>query len=492
MIIIIKIYLTLIIIINYCGLVFLKTGSIYWCLSSLTNPLFTKIMKKRRILPTVACSLFFLGAEAEAKPVTIDIDEDVQKVIDAFKGIEISGQATAIYQSSNLDLKIGDLRNSDNSNRTREELQPYDHKDGAASYSATISVVKKFNENESLNFDLQFANGQGVDAPLQGGAMVNNDIMEDTDNHNEVYVAKAFYERTIPLSKEYNFTYDIGKFGVNDFFDVGDENSDQTIQFLNQAIANNGAFDYVQDLQGHGYTYGVRAGVANDLVGLDLGFFSSDSQLDNINDKHSIIAGLTLTPKFGELEGVYQIYAFSNRGEYAAFDDNGDLVTKNDGVNNEINTAGNADTLNKNGFGISITQALSDTINVFGKYGKQDDDRDVRHYQDMDESYMLGFNFSGDLWSRNKDQIGTAFEIGRLTGNHRKAHIKGYSSFFDRDGAGIGQGNYADERVFEIYYRLGLTESTSFSLDFQNISNFNYSKEIGDVQLFAGRFTTLF
>lgn len=448
-------------------------------------------MKTRYLLPLISC-FFGMECEAQAKEIVINTDE-IQSIVDAFKGITISGQATAIYQTSNLHLKVGDLKNTDGSNLTAQELTTYDHKDGSGSFSATIGIEKKFNDNELFHVDIQFANGAGVDAPLQGGAMLNNDIMEDINTHNEIYLAKAFYERNFNFSNDYNITFNIGKMGVNDFFDVGDENSDQTTQFLNQAIANNGAFDYVQDLQGHGYTYGSRLGIANDFVGFDLGFFSADSYLDNINKKHSILGAITFTPKFGELAGTYQFYVFSNRGEYAAFNDNGELVSKDANIGTEdsaINTEGNVDDLNKNGFGISITQALSENINMFAKYGKQDDDRDVRHYQDMDESYMIGANFNGTLWSRHDDKIGVAYEVGRLTGNHRKAHQKGYSSFFER--VGIGAGNYGDESVIEAYYKIGLTKNSNLSFDFQNISNFYYSKQIGNVQSAAVRFTTGF
>lgn len=441
-------------------------------------------MQIRKNLFALLFATFFVQEEANAKKIVIDVDEDVQKVIDSMKGLSISGQMTGIYQSSNLDLKQGDLKNN-GTNLTDSELQALDHKDAAGSFSADLIVEKKFNDDEFLHFDLQFANGLGVDAPLQGGGMVNNDIMEDSNNHNDVYLAKAFYERTVHIGDGNRITFDIGKFGVNDFFDVGDENSDQTTQFLNQAIANNGAFDYVQDLEGHGYTYGLRTGIGNDLVQIDLGIFSSDSQLDNISDKYSMLAGLSLMPQIAGNGGVYQIYVFSNRGEYAAFDGEGNLLTS------DVDSINTADNLNKNGFGISITQALSDKINMFAKYGKQDDDRDVRHYQDMDESYMVGANFSGEFWSRNDDEIGIAYEVGRLTGNHRKAHEKGYSGFFDRSG-GVGAGNYDDETVLEAYYRYALNDHSSISLDAQYISNFYYSKVIGDVQAYAVRFNASF
>jgi hypothetical protein len=432
--------------------------------------------------------IFFILFEIEelyAKKIT---DSGFQKIVDVFQGITISGQATAIYQSSNVDLKAGDLKNADNSDFTSQEVQAYNHKDAAGTFSADVIVEKKFNENEFLHFDLQFASGLGVDANLQGGAMVNSDVMEDANNHNEIYLAKAFYERKIDLPKGYNITFDIGKFGVNDFFDIGDENSDQTTQFLNQAVVNNAAFDYAQGLDGHGYTYGARAAINNDFLQIDLGFFSSDSYLDNIADKNSIIVGLSLMPEFFGQSGLYQIYAFKNRGEYGSFDDDGNFITQNA---DNINTENNEDTLDKNGFGISITQAINDKINVFAKFGRQDDDRDVRHYNDADESYMVGGNFSGQYWSRKNDEIGVAFATVRLTGNHRKAHEKGYSSLFDRDG-GVGAGNYDDETVLEAYYRLGLSKNSSLSFDAQHISNFYYSKLIGNAQFFAARFNASF
>lgn len=433
---------------------------------------------KSKILPLI--SMLFFAEEVIAKPIAIDSGY--------LKGTSISGQATVIYQSSNVDLQVGDLKDANGVNFTEAQLQPYDHRDISGSLSSDIVIEKKFSDDEFFQLDLQFADGLGVDAPLQGGARVNNDIMEDANNRSEFYVARAFYERTIHFSDGNKITVDIGKFAVNDYFDVGSENSDQTTQFLNQSIANSSAFDFAQGLEGHGYTYGVRTGLGNDFMQIDLGFFSSDAKLDNIADKNSIIAGLSVMPTIAGQGGVYQIYVFKNRGEYAAFDDGGNLLSVDGDL---IGGKNNADNLAKNGFGISATQALSGKINMFAKYGKQDDDRDVRHYNDKDETYVVGANFSGKFWSRSDDEIGVAYEVGRLTGNHRKAHEKGYSGAFDRSG-GIGVGNYDDESVIEAYYRYALSGNSSISLDAQHISNFYYSKVIGDASFYAARFNVSF
>ncbi|WP_198243665.1 carbohydrate porin [methane-oxidizing endosymbiont of Gigantopelta aegis] len=352
-----------------------------------------------------------------------------------------------------------------------------------------LIIEKKFSEEDYLQLDIQFANGPGVDAPLQGGAMVNNDVMEDPAHHNEPYIAKAFYEHHWHFFDQFELILDIGKFGVNDFFDVGKDVSDQTSQFLNQAINNNGAFDYVQDLEGHGYTYGARFGLGNDSVMLDVAFFSSDSYLQNISKKNSVVVGLTWTPEwYPGIKSVYQIYGFSNFGEYARFDNQGRLISKDV---SKIGTEDNADDLSKTGFGISINHSFPSGINVFGKYGRQDDDRDVRHYQDMDETYMVGFDIHGENWNRENDVFGIAFEIDRLTGNHRKAQERGYEGFFSRTG-GIGKGNYADERVLEVYYKYAFNNYVHISADYQWINNFYYSKLIGDVHFLAGRLNVTF
>jgi high affinity Mn2+ porin len=105
----------------------------------------------------------------------------------------------------------------------------------------------------------------------------------------------------------------------------------------------------------------------------------------------------------------------------------------------------------------------------------------------MDESIMVGASLQGFNWSRELDAVGLAYHVGRLTGNHRLAHEKGYASAFDRTN-GIGNGNYSDETVLEAYYRFGLSDSSSISADYQLISNFNYDQNADTVNFMALRY----
>ena len=400
-------------------------------------------------------------------------------------GLTIGGQMNMIYQSSNLKLNPDHLL--DSGGVPRSDTEDFAHKDATGSFTADLFVEKKINGSYFM-LNIEFASGAGVDAPLQGGAMVNNDVMEDPDKRNEPYIARAYYEHTLSLSEGYRLIIDLGKFGVPDFFDEGERVSDQTTQFLNQAISNNGAFDYVQDLDGRGYTYGTRLALETPWATISGALMSSDANLDNITDRYSLIGSLAVNHRFTEnVKGGYRVYFFKNYGEYAGFDGEGNLESKDADL---INSKNNLDDLDKAGFGISLDQSLPYGVNIFGKYGRQDDDRDVRHYQDMDESFMFGLDVSGQNWMRPDDVLGIAYQIGRLTGNHRKAHEKGYSGFFDRPG--IGNGNYANEEVLEVYYKLAVTERLSFSLDYQHVENFYYSRKIDGVDFWASRVNVVF
>jgi len=221
--------------------------------------------------------------------------------------ISINGQVTFIDQSSNLQTHKGDK---------------------SLTLSGDIFVEKSLGPG-LFHLDFQFAKGQGIDSGLQGGAMVNNDVMENPNAPRALYIAKFFYHADFQINKSNTITFDVGKFGVNDFFDQGLYTSDQTMQFLNQAINNNGAFDYVQDLKGHGYTYGVYGGYSYNDILLNAGFFSSDNNLSNISKKSSTVVGLAWAPKrAGKDSNFYQVFTFINRGEYGAFTNNGSFVTR--------------------------------------------------------------------------------------------------------------------------------------------------------------------
>lgn len=419
-----------------------------------------------RFLLIIFCFQFFSVFATEDTQVNVKTLKRESSFKSFFKDVDYSGQVTIIDQSSDLG----------------------EHGRNGSTVSGDFIIDKKLGE-ASVTIDIQFAKGEGIDSEKQGGAMVNNDVMEDPENKNLPYIAKFFYHNNWGTTENYALHLDIGKFGVNDFFDPGLQVSDQTTQFLNQAINNNGAFDYVQDLVGHGYTYGLHMSLENDQWGIDAGLFSADADLGNVESKYSTVVGLKWTPSWAPGEqSFYQIFAFKNVGEYGRFTSDGGFTSKDEEL---INTKDNKDSESKTGYGLNINHAFGNGLDLFCKFGKQDDTKDVRHYQDMDQTYLVGMAVQGHHWSRENDSLGIAYEVGQLTGNHRKAHEKGYASFFDRS-EGIGAENYADETVLEVYYRFALNTAASISLDYQNIRNFNYDKSASSAHFMGTRFNYTF
>tara|TARA_Y100000768_G_C23982609_1_gene686748 strand:+ start:961 stop:2118 length:1158 start_codon:yes stop_codon:yes gene_type:complete len=379
----------------------------------------------------------------------------------AAKELTLGGQMTIIYQTSSIS----------------------EHTSGAATFSGDLFISREL-EQGSIFLDLQYARGAGVDAAQFGGAMVNNDVMQDPEHPEQPYLAKLFYERKFSLKKEHDLTLHIGKFGVNDYFDLSPYADDQTILFLNQAINNSGAFDYAQDLKGHGYTYGWHAEYQYKEWSIDLGHFSANGDLDQINNQFSLLYGLKWRPKGkGELPDLFQVFAFINKGEYGSFDHQGDFLTSD---KERINTKENKDRNDKKGVIVNLNYSLSRQVHLFAKFGQQDDNRDVRHYQDMDRSTVIGLLIDAPFKRRPLDALGFALERGELTGNHRKAHERGYQSFFNRS-SGIGSGNYKPETVAECFYRYQWDPHFQISLDYQWIHHFNYDRNRADAHFVGSR-----
>ena len=131
---------------------------------------------------TSICGLLFTSATVAAADnsgfeARLDKMEKKTKVENPLEGIEISGQMTSILQSSNLSLKSGMLN-------TPNYLD-YQHKRATGTFTSDLFVEKELSNGDTFFFDIEYANGAGVDAPLQGGAMVNNDVMEDPEKHNQ-------------------------------------------------------------------------------------------------------------------------------------------------------------------------------------------------------------------------------------------------------------------------------------------------------------------
>jgi hypothetical protein len=158
---------------------------------------------------------------------------------------------------------------------------------------------------------------------------------------------------------------------------------------------------------------------------------TAKSKYDNVFSTPFIGSQLTLSPKFGELEGNYRLY-----GWWAGYNH-----SKLDSDRNAV--AGRAE--KGYGVGISADQQLSQMIGVFGRFAWNND-----------EVYVVEWEASGGL------------------------SLKGLIPKRDEDVLGLGVAalipgdRYAQndpEWHFELYYRIAVTENLAFSPDLQYVVN---------------------
>src|SRR5262249_26490412 len=107
----------------------------------------------------------------------------------------------------------------------------------------------------------------------------------------------------------------------------------------------------------------------------------------------------------------------------------------------------------------------------------------IMSFTDIDASWSLGAVLKGTGWHRPDDKIGVAGAINALSPWHR--------DFIAAGGLGplIGDGrlNYAEERILEAYYALGIAQWLTLTLDYQFVVNPAYNADRGPVSIFATR-----
>ena len=144
---------------------------------------------------------------------------------------------------------------------------------------------------------------------------------------------------------------------------------------------------------------------------------------------------------------------------------------------------------NRTGVSLNLEQQLTETMGMFVRAGWADGDIEPWDFTDVDRTVSGGVSINGKNWGRPDDTIGVAGIINGLAPNH--------IAYFAAGGLGIlvGDGalpNYGLEQIVEAYYSYAITDSTKVTFDYQFIANPGYNADRGPVNVFAGRFHTVF
>ena len=400
----------------------------------------------------------------------------------------ISGQANFIFQAHN---PFHSPYAGVNSFQSRVETT-------ALSRVLTLYTGIKLTRWTEFIFDAEEAGGKGLSEALGIAAFTNLDVVRNPSLGQDVYAARYFVHFTLPLTADrveeapnpfylqksiprQRLEFTIGKMGMVDFFDNNAVGSDSHLQFTNWAIDNNGAYDYAANTRGYtvaailsytGPKFEARYGealmptVAN---GINLDANLRRARSDNLE--------LEWKPEWfqGEATRIRPL-AYLN---HANMGDYGQAI---DGYLQHVNTTPDVTLYRhqgslKQGFGLNIEQELPANFRAFLRTGWNEGHKESFAYTEINNTFAIGADLSGDRWHRKDDRIGTAFETGGLSSQHRQYLALGGLGFI----LGDGRLRYGREVVSETYYTAHVVSGLYMAVQLSYVNNPGYNRDRGPV-----------
>ena len=276
-------------------------------------------------------------------------------------------------------------------------------------------------------------------------------------------------------------TVQAGKFAVLDVFDGNSYAKDTRKDFMNWSMWAPGAFDYSADKVG--LTYGATAELNQKQWALRSGYFLMQS----VSNANSFDTKVFERGTYAlELETRFSLFSQPGKLRTIAWLNSAFSGSYRETLNNPAFNLDIAQTRTgriKYGYVVSLEQALTDEVGVFGRWSWNDGKTEIMAFTDIDASLSLGASIKGTRWGRPDDVIGIGGAINALSRDHR--------DFIEAGGLGVligdGQLNYRRERVFESYYAFALNKQLTLTGDYQLITNPAYNADRGPVHVFSGR-----
>jgi outer membrane murein-binding lipoprotein Lpp len=377
------------------------------------------------------------AAKKQAAKTDKDTDEKIGDVLEErFGTLGIHGGAVIYYQDSRTDELNGENADSPSGAGFTADLE--------LTWKPALPVV------EDGEFFVRIHAGNGTGADRTGGGSVKpadvllgnlNTIADDNSDEDddtglrllEAHYTHHFFDEMLSVTA--------GKAEQLGFLDENAFANDEGKQFVGKPFVNNTVLDSENE-----YTplIGVKLQplelLSLSLVGASTSrpyvegtplAGNSKSKYDNVFSTPFLGSQLTVSPKFGELEGNYRLY-----GWYAGYNH-----SRLDADRNFI--AGRKD--KGWGLGVSADQQLTDMIGLFGRFGWNNEDVYVVKWEASG-----GVNLKGLIPRREDDQIGLGLAglvpDGRFAQDDPEYHL-------------------------ELYYRIAVTENLAFTPDIQYVWN---------------------
>jgi high affinity Mn2+ porin len=373
--------------------------------------------------------------------------------------------------------------------------------ESATAFVSTIYVDLRLWHGAELLFNPEMSGGKGLSRTLGVAAFPSGIVYRVGDPAPAIYLARLAISQTFDLGggrvtneagpNELAGTRDrdvlaisVGRLSVADVFDGNRYAHDPTERFFNWAMFASGAWDYPADTRG--YTWGVLADLAIDWWSVRAGIAlepktANGSAMDwNVIKAHGLMAEYEARYYVRQLWGASSILLFVNQAHMGRYEQ----VLQDPAVyaNDIANTRSYGRT--KYGAAISIEQQLTRRgLGSFLRLSANDGATESWAFTEIDRSLAVGMVQDGQLWRRDRDQLGVGVVVNGLSAPHRHYLEGGGYGFIIGDGAL----NYAPEIVAEIYYSLHVVDFISASVIYQPIVNPAYNMDRGPIHVLSGR-----
>jgi high affinity Mn2+ porin len=367
-----------------------------------------------------------------------------------------------------------------------------------ATWSNSLYLNARLWEGGEVYYNPELLQGFGLNDTVGAAGFPNGEAQKSNFPYPHYNTSRLFLRQTFGFGGEQEelasgpgqlsgkvdvsrLTVQAGKFAVLDVFDGNSYAKDTRKDFMNWSMWAPGAFDYSADKVG--LTYGATAELNQKQWALRSGYFliQSVSNANNFDTKVFERGTYAL-----ELETRFSLFSQPGKLRTIAWLNSAFSGSYRETLNNPAFNLDIAQTRTgriKYGYVVSLEQALTDEVGVFGRWSWNDGKTEIMAFTDIDASLSLGASIKGTRWGRPDDVVGIGGAINALSSDHR--------DFIAAGGLGVligdGQLNYRRERILESYYAFALNKQLTLTGDYQLITNPAYNADRGPVHVFSGR-----
>ena len=367
-----------------------------------------------------------------------------------------------------------------------------------ATWSNGLYLNARLWEGGEIYYNPELLQGFGLNNTVGLGGFSNGEAQKSNFPYPHYNTSRLFLRQTFGFGGEQEelasgalqlsgkvdvnrLTLQVGKFAVLDVFDGNAYAKDTRKDFMNWSMWAPGAFDYAADRLG--LTYGATAELNQKQWALRAGYFLMPAVSNANNFDTQVFRRGTYAM---ELETRWSLFSLPGKLRTIAWLNSAFSGSYRETLDNPALALDIAQTRrgrNKYGYVLSLEQALSDDIGLFGRWSWNDGKTEIMAFTDIDASLSGGLSIKGAKWGRPDDVIGIGGALNALSRDHRDFLAAGGLGVLVGDGAL----NYRRERILETYYAYALTKAITLTADYQFVTNPAYNADRGPVHIFSGR-----